>query len=786
LNNGICSSLKVQLNGNISDKRTGEPLVGATVYSPDLKVGCVSNLQGNYLLNNLPETKILIQVNMVGYRTIIQTIDLSVETTINFAMEYVATEINEVVITGLSAATEQKRTPVPIGIVPKTELLQNTSVNIIDAIAMQPGISQITTGSGISKPVIRGLGYNRVVTIQNGIRQEGQQWGDEHGMEIDEYSINKVEILKGPASLAYGSDALAGVINLISAPSLPEGKIEGNITSNYQTNSGLFGYSLDISGNRKGFVWDLRYSNKLAHAYKNKYDGYVYNSGFKESAIGGLIGINRSWGYSHLEISAYNITPGIVEGERDSITGKFLKITDDGTLRTATGNDLKSYSPGLPFQKIHHYKIVLDNTVISRFGNIKATLGFQQNRRQEFGEDPDQYGLYFLLNTLSYDFRYNLPAFRNFQVAFGTNGMQQTSENKGNEFLVPAYDLFDFGFFMIVKKSMGKVDVSGGFRYDTRKQSGEDLFLNEAGERVSNPGATDIHRFTAFNSVFSSFSGSLGAAWQISKTVYTKINISRGFRAPNISELGSNGTHEGTLRYEIGDPGLKPETSLQFDYTLGLSTEHISAEATAFYNTINHFIFLRKLNSNSGSDSIIDGNTVFKFIPGNANLYGGEIRVDIHPHPYDWLHFENTFSYVRSIQHNQPDSSRYLPFTPSPRIQSTIRTDVAVLNSWFRNFYVKFTVDHFFAQNKYYSANATETATPGYTLLNLGTGTDLLLSGKTLCSIFINISNLADIAYQSHLSRLKYAPENYATGRNGIYNMGRNVSFKLDFPIGIK
>ena len=162
-------------------------------------------------------------------------------------------------------------------------MLRNSATNIIDAISNVPGVSQITVGPIISKPVIRGLGYNRVVTVNDGVRQEGQQWFDEFGIEIDEYTVDKVEILKGPASLSYGSDAMAGVINMLAAPPLPEGKIKGSFLENYQTNNGLWAGSFNLGGNSKGFIWDLRYTNKMAHCYKNKYDGFVANSGYSES-----------------------------------------------------------------------------------------------------------------------------------------------------------------------------------------------------------------------------------------------------------------------------------------------------------------------------------------------------------------------------------------------------------------------------------------------------------------------------------------------------------------------
>ena len=288
---------KTTLSGKITDKTTGEVIPGATLYIPDLKTGAVSGLDGTYKIENLPQTKILLQVSFTGYKMIIETIDLSETSTKDFALELSAKEINEVIITGSSQSGERNKTAIPINIVTKTQLLQNASTNIIDAMAKQPGISQVTTGSGISKPVIRGLGYNRVVIVNDGIRQEGQQWGDEHGIEIDEFSVNKIEILKGPASLSYGSDAIAGVINMITAPTLPEGQINGNILYNYQTNNGLIAYSANLTGNIKGFIWDVRYSNKMAHAYQNKYDGYVLNSGFKENTIGGVVGLNKAWGY---------------------------------------------------------------------------------------------------------------------------------------------------------------------------------------------------------------------------------------------------------------------------------------------------------------------------------------------------------------------------------------------------------------------------------------------------------------------------------------------------------
>jgi len=776
------------LQGTIKDKQTGELIPGATIYLPDLQKGTTSDADGKYSLTSLPKTKVMVQVSFLGYKTIVETIDLSKTTERNFSLETTVTELNEVVVTGQSGATEATKIPVPMAIVNSQMLLQTSSTNIIDAIALQPGVSQITTGSGISKPVIRGLGYNRVVVVDDGVRQEGQQWGDEHGIEIDESSVDKVEILKGPASLSYGSDAMAGVVNMLSAPPPMDGKTIGQLATNYQTNNGLFGISANVAGNQHGFIWNVRLSDKLAHDYKNSYDGFVQNSGYREDAADAMIGLNKHWGYSKVTFSIYNFTPGIIDGSRDSVTGKFTKqvaVNGIATTEIVPTSDFKRYTPQNEYQKIRHDKLVFDNSFFIKGGTLKAIVGLQQNSREEFGNvlQPDQFGLGLLLNTISYDIRYNVHEFHGFTISVGANGMEQSSLNKGIEYLVPDYNLFDIGCFVIAKKSIGAVDISGGIRYDNRDESGKSLFLDSTGKANPLSQFNTVQRFKAFTSNFSGTSGSIGATWQISEDFYTKANISKGFRAPNIGELGSNGVHDGTSRYEIGNPILKQEQSLQFDYALGLRSKHVVAEIDLFDNNINNYIFPVKLRSALGRDSLTDGNSSYKYVSGDAQLFGGELSIDIHPHPFDWLHFENSFSYVNAIQKQQPDSTKYLPFTPPAKLQDGIKFDIKQLSTYLSNSYVRMDVDNYFNQTHYYAATATETRTNGYTLLNFGIGSDVMRKQKSLCSIYISLNNATNRAYQSHLSRLKYLDENYATGRVGVYNMGRNLSFKVVVPL---
>jgi iron complex outermembrane receptor protein len=169
-----------------------------------------------------------------------------------------------------------------------------------------------------------------------------------------------------------------------------------------------------------------------------------------------------------------------------------------------------------------------------------------------------------------------------------------------------------------------------------------------------------------------------------------------------------------------------------------------------------------------------------------ASLYGFEAKLDIHPHPLDWLHFENNFSLVAAHFNQSFEGTNKLPFVPSPRLLSVLRANFNKKNKQFRNSYLKLELDNVSAQNRVFTAYNTETATPGYTLLNMGAGTDIMHDGKTIFSISIGLNNLTDVAYQSHLSRLKYTEENAATGRMGVFNMGRNFSVKLNMPLSFK
>lgn len=729
---------KVVLQGCVTDAIDGQPVVGANIYFPQLKQGTVTNANGQYILKDLPAVKTTIQVTYVGHLTIIQTIDLRHTEQCNFVLQENNAMLKEVVVTGLTGSTRADHSPAPISVVGPRTIQATSSTNIIDAVAHQPGVSQITTGGGISKPVIRGLGYNRIVTVNDGIRQEGQQWGDEHGIEVDAQTVHSVEILKGPATLMYGSDAMAGVLVLHETPVMPQGTMALNVGSEYQTNNRLFDYTVDFAGNQNGWVWNWRWSDKDASEYKNKVDGRVPGSQFHERAVTGMLGTNRSWGYSHLKLSYYHLKPGLVEGERDEDTGLL--------------------EPSEAFQKIDHYKAVLDNSFLIGDGSLKAVVGYQQNRRREF-EEADELGLDFRLHTVNYDVHYLKSTDSDWQYAAGISGMWQYSENLGEEYLIPSYRLFDVGAFASLTRQFDRLTLSGGLRYDIRRLHSYEQ--EDDGEL----------RFTDFTRNFSGLTGSVGAIYNITPRLNMRLNLSKGFRAPNLSELGSNGEHEGTFRYELGNSQLSPEHSWQLDLGIDYSSEIFSTQLSLFANHISNYIFLERLLSTTQDN-------LYQYRQGTARLLGFEAMVDIHP--VEVLHFENTFSYVNARQLDQPEENRWLPFTPAPRWNSNLRYDIIRDGRTLTNTFVSIGLECYLRQDHAHTAYGTETATPSYTLLNLTAGTDIRWHNRTVASVYLSGTNLTDRAYQSHLSRLKYADG------PGICNMGRSFGIKLLIPVTFK
>lgn len=787
-----------------------EPLTYATISIGGTNIGTSTNESGYYELPNVSPGKYSVSFSAIGYlaEQFGVTINSGEVAVLNGNLKENSSKLNEIVITGVSRRTELKRNPVPIAVMNKREMNENVNNNVIDAIVKGvPGVNAVTTGPNISKPFIRGLGYNRVLTLYDGVRQEGQQWGDEHGIEVDQYAIGRAEVIKGPASLTYGSDAIAGVINLI--PSLQDGAsyvLKGDYVADYHTNNGMVGTSLGVTLKKNDWRYIVRGTGKAAHDYQNKIDGLVYNTGYTEFNLSGMVRVDKKWGYAQIAATLYDDKQEIPDGSRDSLTRAFTRQTSETSLdniknRVPVGDEnLKSYEIAALKQHIQHYRLYTHNQIKLGESTLNTLIGLQQSVRQEFNHPTlvHQAGLYVLLNTLNYDFKYNLAPIAGIESTVGLNGMYQSNTSKdATDFPIPDYKLFDAGIFLFAKKTFNKLDLSGGVRYDHRKINWNDFYVASNPENGfqkkgnSESGISNL-QFPSFKHNYTGISGSLGLTYNVNERLLLKANIARGYRAPNITEIGSNGLDPGAHIVYLGNRSFNPEFSLQEDIGVISYLKDVDLMAELFNNQINNYIYQAKLTDANGNPVIIvPGNNTYAYQQSKARLYGAEFTVNLHPRRLKWLSFNNSLSYVTGLNQNKElinlskGQAKYLPFIPPLHLRAELKVTLQKAYGAFSKIYLKTDADVFSAQNRFYAFDNTETATPGYTLFNIGAGTTVKNKGeKTICELFFQVDNLFDTAYQSNLNRLKYFEyyKSTPTGKLGIYNIGRNVSLKVVIP----
>jgi iron complex outermembrane receptor protein len=802
------SAQKGSLKGTVTANNSS--LAYASVVLSGTKHGTTTNDKGFYEIKNIAPGEYTAVLSSVGYVTgrINITITTSQPTILNFNLKENSSKLSEVVVTGVSRATELRSNPVPIVVLSKKDIDQHVNNNIIDAIVKGiPGVTAVTTGPNISKPFIRGLGYNRVLTLYDGIRQEGQQWGDEHGIEIDQYGIARAEVIKGPASLTYGSDALAGVINLIPyIPNGQDGKLNGDVITDYHTNNGLIGSSLGLSYKKNDWKYAFRATGKMAHNYHNKVDGYVYNSAFQEYILSGMARVDKGWGSSQFALTTYDNKQEIPDGSRDSLTRGFtVQVAEAGNddiknRPLAPQSWMTSYGVTPLHQHIQHYRFYNKTEVKLGDGLFASALGWQQSIRREYNHptQPGQAGLYVTLNTLNYDFRYSPQALNGWETAIGVNGIYQTNRSKqATDFPIPDYNLFDIGGFIFAKKSIGKMDISGGIRYDTRNISWDDFYvgdnpINGFEQRVTATAPGGRLQFPNFKHAYHGISGSLGFTYNVSDRILFKANIARGYRAPNITEIGSNGLDPGAHIVYLGNRTFSPEFSLQEDLGFIAYLKDADLMLEVFNNQIHNYIYQSRLDDANGNPVIIvPGNTTYQYQQSKARLYGAEFTFNLHPRNTKWLEWNNSAAYVIGINQNQAliaqsnGAAKYLPFIPPLHLRTEVKFKLQGTYGVFSKVYIRAEADAYAAQNKFYALNDTETPTPGYTLIKAGIGSTLKSSsGKTICELFLQADNVFDVAYQSNLNRLKYFEYYTASsnGRSGIYNIGRNISMKVIVP----
>ncbi|KGL63723.1 TonB-dependent receptor [Polaribacter sp. Hel1_85] len=746
----LVASFSMNAQNSISGKITdinNNPLSEVQIYASEIHKGTTSNQDGTYILNNIPTGKIKITFSYLGFKTIVKYIDVNNDSILDIQLKESPFEMDEIIVSAPFNKLQSEN-------VMKVERLSAKSIQklgattLSEAITNIAGVNQIATGASIGKPVIRGLSGNRVLVYTQGIRLENQQFGGEHGLGINDAGISSIEVIKGPASLLYGSDALGGVLYINPEKFALENSNNINFNQRFYTNTLGTNSSLGYKTSSDNWKFLIRGTYASHSDYKIPTDKRVTNTRFNEKDFKTGIGYSKDNFSSEIRYN-YNKSK--------------LGLPEEGVAEQS-----KSKSILEPYQEIDNHILSSHNHFFFGDSKLDIDLGYTFNDRQEFEEHHDEHGedeeedhdedeheeegaaLRMKLKTFTYNAKYHFPKIGNLEILSGVQGLHQTNTNFGEEILIPDAKINDFGVFTTANYTWNKNTLQAGIRYDNRK------IITERHEIAHED---EVHVFEALDKSYNSFTTSLGLKTSITDNFTSRINLSSGFRAPNFAELASNGVHHGTNRFEKGNSDLVNEKNTQIDLSLEYKTEHFEFFANGFYNHINDYIYINP------TGEVEDGEAVFSYTQENAKLYGSEFGFHLHPHPLDWLHLKSTFETVIGKQ----DNGNYLPLIPANTWRNTFRTEFNI-NKWFQKGYASLTLESTFSQN---NVGTYETKSDAYNLLNLGLGGDVVLS-KLNFSASLSINNLLDKEYIHHLSRLK---------ADGTLNQGRNIVIGVRFNI---
>ncbi|UPT74762.1 MAG: TonB-dependent receptor [Elusimicrobiota bacterium] len=633
-------------------------------------------------------------------------------------------EAAPITITATPRPSKTLTAPAAVTVLTGRELERKRGQSVMQTIQDAPGVTVNTTGAGIAKPVVRGLTSQRVLTLTDGVRQEGQQWGDEHGPEIDANGVDRIEIVRGPQSLLYGPEALSGVINVVRRQLRlddPSFKFGGLLALDGFTHNSQTAGSIEARGEGRGFGAAVRASGRSAGEIRTA-KGRLFNSGMEERSTGASLAAKAGEAALRADFSRFD---------------QMLKIHKDPVA-----------SPGATaYQRVGHEKAILRADAPLPSGKLSATAGWQRNERQEFETAGASAKLRLVLDTWTGDLKYHHDPLGPFEGTLGVSGGYQRNDSRASdERLIPGYNQKDLGVFLFEELPLGSVTLSAGGRYDVRRMSvTADQTLSVADQ---------VRRY---NSV----SGSFGASWAFAEGWALVGNAGSGWRAPSAFELFVNGEHEGSGRFEVGRADLKPERSINTDVSVRRQSGTVQAEVTAFRNRVNHFIFARPTgNVDAGS-----GLPIFNIAQGNATLIGGE--ADVKWQARDWLGLNLGADVLRA---QNDDLRQPLPQMPANRIKWGVRLSRADAGHQVKDAYVSASGRLVARQNR---VAANEQKTAGYGLVDFGAGAELPLLGAR-ARADLGVENAFDLPYRDHLSRYRA----YAL------NAGRSFTLKLTVPFG--
>ena len=660
----------------------------------------------------------------------------------------------DVVVTESYQQRQAKKSALTVEVIEQDFLRKHFTGNFMQAVENIPGVQAMDIGSGFSKPMIRGMGFNRIAVLENGIKQEGQQWGADHGLELDAFNIGTVNVLKGPSSLLYGSDAMGGVIDITSPPVPSVDMLFGDVTLLGKSVNGTLGGSFMLGIKKSFWYAQVRYSEQHFGDYRIPTDTIVYltqkmpvygrklkNTAGIERNIGFFAQYQRQRYKANYSVSNVYQKTGFFPGAHGIPDAS--RVEDDGDSRNME----------LPYSKVNHLKV----TTLQQYAWEKLVLsgdfGFQNNHREEWSvfhthygsqpvpeKDPDK-ELAFNLNTLSASVKVRFIGSSSWEHALGWDGQHQRNDISGYSFLLPEYYRSTTGLLWLTTyKPNNVISVSGGMRYDygyIHISSHEDAYLADY-LRKQGYDEEQVEHYKwnshAVKKKFGDYSFSLGLVWTPSERHMVKANVGRSFRLPGANELAANGVHHGTFRHEQGDANLKSEQGWQMDASYNLRYNGFSISVSPFVSWFSNYIFLRP----TGEWSVLPhAGQIYRYTGAEVLFAGTEATIDIH--------FLRSFNYRISGEYVYTyncDEHIPLSFSPPFSMRNTLtwqRKQVMLYAEW----------QSIARQNR---VDRNEDRTPGANLFHLGGSLNIPIRGNQAIEITLTARNIFNTRYYNHLS----------------------------------
>jgi iron complex outermembrane recepter protein len=747
------------LSGTITDSVTAKPVENATVFIVELHRGAYSDVEGNFSIDNIPRGAYEVVVRLLGYQDAVLHCSFSGDMHIKVTLVPQSITLPTVTTTGENRRDELTGSHRSVATITSEELDRTRGQTLGATLAQIPGVTALQTGPSISKPVIRGLHSQRIVVLNGGIPQEGQQWGGEHAPEIDPFAAARIEVIKGAAAVEYGAGAIGGVIRIEPNAWRRSPGIDGQLTLNGFSNNRQGAGSLFLEGAHAwlpGFAWRMRGSYRRAGNAATP--GYVLgNTGFREfdGSIGGSFSTDRT--SFEAQYSYFDTELGIYRGSHVGSISDLERAIGAGEPLT---HYVFAYDIKPPKQDITHEvwsaKVIHS---LASVGTLGIQLGRQSNHRQEFDAYrffnnvqtlPTRAAFDLTLTTYTLDVKLKHNPVGNFFGTIGASGMRQGNVAAGSSFLIPNFRSYAGGVYVIEEWSQDALTVSGGGRYDYR------WLRVYPYQPVVMDGGTFADR---------SFSGSLGASYRFAQTWSINGNVGAAFRPPSVNELFSYGVHHGTAQFEIGDRSLKAERSYEADLTLRHRGAQTHGELSLYNNYIQDFIFL--FPNPTPVLTLRGAFPSFSYRQANAVLRGFDGSFEFHIS--DWYQISTSFSLVRGQNRINGEPLFQMP---ADRLKIGGRmyfpsTEV------FQTPYLEIFTTLVRKQTQYPPHADYLPPPPGFVKVDCQVGADIVIGAQPL-QFTLSVNNVLDKAYRDYLSRFRYY----------VDDPGRDVVLRLNLLLG--